>query len=1140
MFTHTHEARVAVSGRVQRKASGRGTWLIAWLLSVACFPTSACLASGQAPFRLHKEDAAKLALYDANREPVVVLAVLARTGSGPTLAEHARRLGGRIDYRLDAVDYFTLIMPTEKVEQLLTHSELQAVAVDSLNSSYADQVGWMSHGLRRGAARSVAAVANGTEPGGWPTYPPPRPIDEPYSILRDMDAEGFREIDSRFDGRGVTIAQVEWFPDFLSPELQLAKDGSGKPVPKFADVINVPVPVPSLEPHPPSRGEMWTSPLSRPISSEERRLRYGGEEYRVPQAGTYRLARLPIPAASESVWSRYVLPLIYKRLHSRASASGATAEKIMASDTQSITVPVLWSDSRRLLWLDTNLDLDFCDEQPVGEYSRFLQFGVLGQDDPNTPVRESVGYAVQLDGDYISLNMGLGSHATMVAGAAAGNRGTLGRVDGVAPGAQLISIAAGASPSIARYARAMAVAFTDPRVDVVLIEGSRHIVTPHEPKDGQSLLAMTLARLAERFPKPVLVTAGNSPYMSASFDISIPQNVLSIGATHSADSIFSYYGLRTRHPMDLHWAGAEGPAGDGALKPDLLAPANPITLDTRVRLSELGSYPGVFQLPPGYAIGGGTSVAAPVAAGAVALLIGGARLHGRPHHAEDVAEALRYSAKFLPQFSAYKQGHGVIQLIAAWNRLTPASEQKISIDIAAPVRTSWSQTLPRANLGRGLFEREGWKLGDVQKRTVLLTRTNGIKDPMSFDIRWQGNDGTFRSANSVILPLSKPVPMEVEIAPQGPGAHSAIAYLTASELPGSIANIPFTVVVPHALTEENNYAWVDELKLERPGRKSLFFHVPQGAGTFTVGLQTVRREISLSLLDPTNPDGHFRYVNPDRRDGRGAITVESPAAGVWEVMLHDNEDVNHVDWSIRGLDVLPRTPVKVWASIGGADLQLRDDRAVATNLFGTFEGAVAGLALGGLRSRRIQLSPAERVVVDIDVEEGQQLLAVEIEPLAASDLDADLHLLECTRDSCWSAYRSTNVGSDERIIVEHPRPGRWRAVVVASGANRRELHVTYMDRYTHAKLGSLSTTDTIRKREPGERWESHLNVWRAGCPRPEYHPIGLLSVRARDREVAGVRPYVPAFRARDDRHGRRAFVAIKYIPLNECTIVPRG
>ena len=255
-------------------------------------------------------------------------------------------------------------------------------------------------------------------------------------------------------------------------------------------------------------------------------------------------------------------------------------------------------------------------------------------------------------------------------------------------------------------------------------------------------------------------------------------------------------------------------------------------------------------------------------------------------------------------------------------------------------------------------------------------------------------------------------------------------------------------------------------------------------------------------------------------------------------MLHDNEDANEVDWNVRGLAVLPRTHVKVWATIGAVDVDSRENRVVITNLLGAFEGAVTGRALGGQRARDIRLLPAERVVVDIDVEEGQELLAVEILQRMKSDLDADLHLFECTRGNCWSAYRSTKQGSNERITVEHPSPGRWKAVVVASGVNRGQLHVTYMDRYTHAKLGSLSTDDTTSRRESMDRWESRFNVWRVGCPRSGYQPLGVLSVQARDWVVSGVRSYVPAFQARDDGKSRSALVATKYLPLSECTPDP--
>ena len=75
------------------------------------------------------------------------------------------------------------------------------------------------------------------------------------------------------------------------------------------------------------------------------------------------------------------------------------------------------------------------------DYAVRPEFGVFGTDDPETPIRESIGFAVQTDAskNLVALNLGIASHASLVVGAAVGSRGTDGNFDGMAPGAQLAS-----------------------------------------------------------------------------------------------------------------------------------------------------------------------------------------------------------------------------------------------------------------------------------------------------------------------------------------------------------------------------------------------------------------------------------------------------------------------------------------------------------------------------------------------------------------------------------------------------------------------------------------------------------------------------------------------------------------------------
>ena len=71
----------------------------------------------------------------------------------------------------------------------------------------------------------------------------------------------------------------------------------------------------------------------------------------------------------------------------------------------------------------------------------------------------------------------------------------------------------------------------------------------------------------------------------------------------------------------------------------------------------------------------GTSMAAPEAAGAAALLISAAKATNVQKQPDQLRQALTSSARFLarpsgaPPIAAYEQGNGVIDVGAAWNLL---------------------------------------------------------------------------------------------------------------------------------------------------------------------------------------------------------------------------------------------------------------------------------------------------------------------------------------------------------------------------------------------------------------------------------------------------------------------------------------
>ncbi|GIS80194.1 MAG: hypothetical protein CM1200mP14_17600 [Gammaproteobacteria bacterium] len=91
------------------------------------------------------------------------------------------------------------------------------------------------------------------------------------------------------------------------------------------------------------------------------------------------------------------------------------------------------------------------------------------------------------------------------------------------------------------------------------------------------------------------------------------RGLIGINGHESKENFFINHGVRVEHDDNLLITGGYGPMGNGALKPDVISPSNYVS--TALGFIEGRAIPGLYQLPPGYTIAGGTSTATPTARG---------------------------------------------------------------------------------------------------------------------------------------------------------------------------------------------------------------------------------------------------------------------------------------------------------------------------------------------------------------------------------------------------------------------------------------------------------------------------------------------------------------------------------------------
>ena len=473
------------------------------------------------------------------------------------------------------------------------------------------------------------------------------------------------------------------------------------------------------------------------------------------------------------------------------------------------------------------------------------------------------------------------------------SRGTAGRFDGVAPGARLASVAEGG----AAYGQTEAVirALENPLVDAAWLEQSSNITRPYLLRDGRLVPTIIYSRLIAKYKKPIMSPTHNYGIFEGTDDFVLADCAIGIGGQESKANFLANYGFKVEHDDNLLVIGGYGPMGNGAFGPVVISPSNIMSTNRGWEDNAAGYFASVFRLPPGYRIAGGTSTATPVATGAVAMLMSAAKQTGVKYDACRIKHALMMSARYVPHLPAYKQGNGVIDVARAWEILKAmdAGHMPVTITSRAPVRHAYSNLLAEPNVGVGLFEQDGWNVGDRADRTVTFTRTSGPSGDMRFAISFTGDSGTYTAPASVTLPLNAPVPVTISVAPKTTGVHSAILTLDNSAVPGHAYRMLTTIVAPDVLDASNHYTVVTKTAVPRPEMRSFYYRVPAGAGALKVELELQKRGVQLAMMRPdTRTAAPQRIVATSGRGGGGG--GGAPANLPKETYVVTESDARHL------------------------------------------------------------------------------------------------------------------------------------------------------------------------------------------------------------------------------------------------------
>lgn len=951
-------------------------------------------------------------------------------GSVGSVAKAMAALGGTVGYRNDKLGYVRVNLPVKAAEKA---ARVSGVFAFDLNSA----VPLIDPALN--VAKGSSAKAAVAAPG------PDTPVDNPYMPTNEIGSTDFVKAHPEWDGRGVTIGVLDSGVDLDHPALQTTSTGERK----IVDWVTATDPL--------VEGDLTWRPMLTTVNGPS--FTAIGRTWTAP-AGAFKFNRF-----SESV-----------------TAGDEPNGDVNRDGDSTDSWGILYRESDHAIWVDTDNDGDFTDEELRRPYGEDFQVGHFGTDNPATPVRESMPFVVEYrdnvdlapaglagqTADFVNIGIVDGEHGTHVAGITAARSLFGGQMDGQAPGAKIVS--------------SRACIFTGGCTNVALTEGMINLVVDHHVdvinmsigglpaiNDGNNVRATIYDRLITDYGVQMFISAGNSGTgLNTIGDPSLANNVVSVAASLSKDTALANYGAVVSAEHALFPFSSRGPREDGGLKPNISAPGSAIsTIPTWMPggpVAEAG-----YPLPPGYAMLNGTSMASPQAAGGAALLLSAGRASDIPITSAQLRTAIYSSAKFDKSISAAGQGFGEFRVPQAWTLLKRnASLKPGRIDVKAPVCSPLDDYLSTPGSGTGIYNRcaagaGGQKAGSTKTYTVTMTRKAGKSGSRSHTLSWLGNDGTFSAPARVKLPLNKAVTVKVKAKPKA-GAHSAILRADDASTPGLDGALSAVVVVGTDL-KTPSYATTVTGRVGRFSAKSYFVTVPEGAKVLRVALSGIaagsqtrfiaNHPYGLPIEDTSSLNCYTNRSNPAGCNPQVRSYVD-PEPGIWELVVESrrtspfSENPITLDMEVQGIDISPAV-TRLSSVRLGESVPLS---WTVTNRFAPVTVQAADQPLGSAQTERPSIATNETDTFTVTVPAGAIRMDVAIgntsDPLA--DLD-----LEVYRDGVLVAS-DADADSEESVSITDPPAGVYTVKVLGYDVPAGATTYDYEDVYFDDALGTLAVT----------------------------------------------------------------------------------
>lgn len=999
-------------------------------------------SSDDAAAKLGEADTRLLQQAEVEEAETVTVMLLARNGATDDLRAAVEELGGSVGSVTEKLGYVRATVPTDSVADL---ADLTIVKAIDLNRTY------------RVPAPDLGTARSGHHGGhgSGPSAPGARtPAVNPYMPIGETGAASFVEEHPRWDGRGTVVGVLDTGVDVGHPALQKTSDGK----PKIVDWVTATDPI--------QDGDGTWVQMEYVRSGPS--FRFGGSTWTAPE-GEFRVG------------------YFYEMATSGSDFEGDLNRNGDIYDVYG----VLYEPSTHKIWVDADGDYDFTDAPAMAPYKSARQVAYFGADDPASPQNERIPFVVEYrdgvdlaplgspgeTGSFVNIGLPSASHGTHVAGIVAATSMFGGKMHGAAPGAQIVS-----SRACTFEGGCTQAALTEGMIDLVV---NRHVdivnlsIGGLPPlNDGSDVVADLYDQLIAQYGVQIVIAAGNDGLGTNTVSSpSVAGNAISVAASVSADTWWANYGSQVKAERGIFGFSSRGPAEDGGLAPQVSAPGAAVSPIPMWLAGQAVPETG-YDLPAGYGMLNGTSMAAPQVAGSAALLLSAAKANAVPVSAGALKTALTGTARLIRDVPTTAQGAGVIDTGAAWKQLAKRVAVN-AIDIAAPVCTSLSGMLETPNSGAGIYNRclptEGGQVtGQRKTYDVSVTRTGGSSKTVTHRIGWIGNDGTFDAPSSVSLQKGKAGGVAVVAKAKTSGVHSAIMTLDDPATAGIDQFVSVVVLATTAL-KGPDFSVTDAGTLPRGGSTSLLVAVPEGVEALQLTLDGIADGSQVRIL-PIDPDGmpadsnasnhcYTGYADPSECDA-SARAVYRPKAGIWEFVIEarrtSGTDRNRysAEVSLQGMSVDPAS-----STIDSVTMNEPTDVTMsATNMFASVDAHVASGEVGTVVNLFAPVSQGETTVNQLYVPRGASRLDVTLTPREQADLDFVVYF-----NGRPLGQGLATADSPARVVVDDPQPGTYYMVVTGVNVAGDAVTFDYHQEMFSKGQGTVAPkSDAAYELSPGE------------------------------------------------------------------------